>query len=98
MLIGVQIVFRNALSQAHFLQVQILFDAPQNVVVDDAGLAQLEHDLPFGFDQLRLDVKAMRSMLHRAVVISVQMRAELGVAVTVLILQAIQKGCPARSV
>ena len=36
-LIGGDVVFGDALPEPHFLKVQIFFDAPEDIVIDDAS-------------------------------------------------------------
>ncbi len=67
----------DSLAQTHLLKIQIFFNTPKDVVVDRARVAQLQHDFSFRFDQFRLQIKAVRAMLHRAVVIAVEMEREI---------------------
>src|SRR5258705_552490 len=90
-LMGVQIVFRDSLPKSHFLKVQIFFYAPEDFIIDGARFTQLKHHCPFCFNQFRCHIESLCSMLNRSVMISVEVRAKLSVAVSILIFQTINK-------
>src|SRR5258706_3148810 len=55
-------------------------------------MAQLENHTPLRINKLRLQIKFVCSMLHRAIMVAVQMGAELSNPIAILVFDAVQKG------